>query len=210
MLSDLDPFDAALVARAQTGDAMALQALLTSVRAVVLGYSRSRLHSDAGGPEAADDVAQETCLALLGVLPGYQHQAAPFETFLHGIAAPKLADAERGSGPATVLLAELADQVEPAPNPEEQAVSSSNVRAVHDLLALLPDRTREVLLLRARGLGASAVGGRLGMTANAVRVAQHRGLARLRRLSEDSEENRELLSAHLRPAVPVMGLTAPC
>ena len=59
------------------------------------------------------------------------------------------------------------------------------------LLDRLPLRMREVLMLRAAGLSADVVGERLGMSANAVRVAQHRAGAKLRALIEESEEHRE-------------------
>jgi RNA polymerase sigma-70 factor (ECF subfamily) len=198
-VTDQDQFDPAIVARAKTGDEMALHALLAAVRPGVLRYCRSRLRSYAGGVEAADDVAQETCVAVLAALPRYQRQSAPFAAFVYAIAAHKVADAQRGFGRAAVLVDEMPDQTEPSPTPEEQAVSAAVVRATHDLLDRLPPRTRQVLLVRAGGLGADAVGQRLGMTANAVRVAQHRGVAKLRHLIEDSEEHRDLLAGFLRP-----------
>jgi RNA polymerase sigma-70 factor (ECF subfamily) len=205
-VTDHDPFDPALVARAQSGDEVALHALLSAVRPLVLRYCRSRLRSYAGGLEAADDVAQETCVAVLDVLPRYQRQGAPFAAFVYGIAAHKVADAQRGFRRSAVPVEEVPDQTEPSPTPEEQAVSAAGVRAAAELLARLPARTQQVLLLRAGGLSAEAVGQRLGMTANAVRVAQHRGVAKLRHLVEDSEEHRELFAGFLRPAPPAVEL----
>jgi RNA polymerase sigma-70 factor (ECF subfamily) len=194
-----DPFDPGVLDRARAGDPVALQVLLAAVRPLVLRYCRSRLRGYGGGLVAADDVAQDTCLAVLDVLPRYQHRDAPFSAFVYGIAAHKVADAQRGLGRAPVLVEDVPDRAEPSPTPEEQAVSAAGVRAAHDLLAQLPARARQVLLLRAAGLGADAVGQRLGMTANAVRVAQHRGVARLRVLVAGSEEHRELLAPFLRP-----------
>jgi RNA polymerase sigma factor (sigma-70 family) len=50
------------------------------------------------------------------------------------------------------------------------------------LLALLPDRQREILVLRvAIGLCAEETAHVLGITTAAVRVAQHRALVRLRK-----------------------------
>ena len=65
-------------------------------------------------------------------------------------------------------------------------------RSAMQLLNRLPDRMREVLMLRAAGLSAEQVGERVGMTANAVRVAQHRAGAKLRADLEESVEHREL------------------
>lgn len=198
---DFHQIDSELVASAQTGDPAAVDALIAAVRPPVLRYCRSRLNTYAGGLETADDVAQETCVAVLKVLPRYERQGAPFSAFVYAIAANKVADAQRGFRRSAVLVEEFPDRAEPSPTPEERVVSSASVRATNELLARLPDRTRQVLLLRASGLAADVVGARLGMTANAVRVAQHRGVVKLRQLIEDSEEHRELFDGLIRPAV---------
>jgi len=174
--------------------------LIAAVRPAVFKYCRSRLASYAGGAEAADDVAQETCVAVLQVLPRYERQGAPFAAFVYAIASNKVADAQRSFRRSAVLVDELPDQVEPSQTPEEQAISSASVQATNELLALLPERTRQVLLLRANGLAADVVGQQLGMTANAVRVAQHRGVIKLRLMIEGSEQHRELFAGLLRPA----------
>jgi len=54
----------------------------------------------------------------------------------------------------------------------------------HELLDRLPDAQREVLLLRVvAGLSAEQTAAAVGSTAGAVRLAQHRALARLRQLA---------------------------
>ena len=59
------------------------------------------------------------------------------------------------------------------------------------LLERLPPRMAQVVRLRAEGLSAEDVGEIVGLTANAVRVTQHRALARLRRLVAESADHRE-------------------
>jgi len=202
MTGDVSPqFDAALVDEAKAGDPQALQALITAIRPLVFRYCRSRLATYAGGLDAADDVAQETCVAVLKVLPRYERQGAPFAAFVYAIASNKVADAQRSFRRSAVLVDELPDQTEPSPTPEERVMSSASVQAANQLLDRLPEKTRQVLLLRAGGLSADLVGQRLGMTANAVRVAQHRGVTKLRQLIEDSDEHREIFAGLLRPAV---------
>ena len=50
-----------------------------------------------------------------------------------------------------------------------------------DLLEILPDKQREILILRVVvGLSAEETAEAVGSTAGAVRVAQHRALARLK------------------------------
>ena len=198
---DVNPqIDAALVDEAKAGDPQALQTLITAIRPLVFRYCRSRLATYAGGLDAADDVAQETCVAVLKVLPRYERQGAPFAAFVYAIASNKVADAQRSFRRSAVLVDELPDQTEPSPTPEERVMSSASVQAANELLGRLPEKTQQVLLLRAGGLSADLVGQRLGMTANAVRVAQHRGVTKLRQLIEDSDEHREIFAGLLRPA----------
>ena len=53
---------------------------------------------------------------------------------------------------------------------------------MNDLLQVLPDKQREIVLLRVVvGLSAEETAEAVGSTPGAVRVAQHRALARLRR-----------------------------
>ena len=210
MTQDAGPqFDQQLVADAQAGDPVAIDALITAIRPLVFRYCRSRLASYAGGLDAADDVAQETCVAVLRALPRYQRQGPPFVAFVYAIASNKVADAQRSFRRSAVLVDEFPDQTEPSPTPEERVLSTASVRGANELLARLPAKTRQVLLLRAGGLSADLVGQQLGMTANAVRVAQHRGVTKLRQMIEDSEEHRELFVGILKPsasAPPDLGL----
>ena len=78
-------------------------------------------------------------------------------------------------------------------------------RSAMQLLNRLPDRMREVLVLRAAGLNAEQVGEQVGMTANAVRVAQHRAGAKLRLILEGSAEQRELFELRGRLAASAVG-----
>lgn len=195
--------DHGLVADAQSGDAYALDRLISAVRPAVLKYCRSRLSTYAGGVEAADDVAQETCVAVIRVLPRYQDQGAPFAAFVYAIASNKVADAQRGFRRSAVLVEELPDQTEPSPTPEERVMAAVDVRTAHQLLNQLPARSRELLRLRAAGISAEVIGERLGMSANAVRVAQHRASQRLRNLIEESEEHRDQFATVLGSRRPL-------
>jgi len=184
--------DHELVADAQAGDPQAVETLIGAVRPAVLKYCRSRLATYSGGVDAADDVAQETCVAVLRVLPRYQDQGAPFAAFVYAIAANKVADAQRRFSRSAMLVEEFPEQTETSLTPEEQAVAAVDQRSAMQLLNRLPDRMRDVLTLRASGLNAEQVGEQVGMTANAVRVAQHRAGAKLRLILEESVEHREL------------------
>jgi RNA polymerase sigma-70 factor (ECF subfamily) len=147
-----------LVARAQAGERAALEELLARLRPGVLRYCRARLGRSAGSFGSADDVAQEVCMAVLTALPRYVDQGRPFAAFVYGIAGP-----------------------------EDTVVAAAEAAAATALLDLLPPAHRELLLLRVvAGLSAEETGAALGMSPGAVRVAQHRALARLRTLSAES------------------------
>jgi RNA polymerase sigma-70 factor (ECF subfamily) len=173
-----------LAKRAVEGDTAARDALLAHVRIVVHRYCRARLGRLPGSEQAADDVAQEVCLAVLSALPRYRDEGRPFEAFVFGIAAHKVADAQRAYGRAAVPTEDLPETADTRPGPEEHVVRRSEVATARRLLDLLPEHQRELLLLRvAVGLSAEETGAALGMTSGAVRVAQHRALARLRLLA---------------------------
>lgn len=178
-----------LARAAQLGDKADVEALLERVRLMAHRYSRARLFSYPGGQYLADDVAQDICIAVLGALPRYRDRGRPFEAFVHGVASRKVADAQRALSRHPQATDQLPDEVDDAPTPEDQVVHLSEVESASRLLELLPKNLREVMLLRvATGLTAEETGAALGMTAGAVRVAQHRALAKMRRYAEDLKE----------------------
>jgi RNA polymerase sigma-70 factor (ECF subfamily) len=181
--------DHELVAEAQAGCSLALERLIGAVRPLVLKYCRSRLATYAGGLDIADDVAQETCVAIMKVLASYRRQGtAPFTAFVYAIAAHKVADAQRSFHRSPVPVDEVPDQTETAPTPEERVIAAVDRRMANQLLDRLPVRMREVLVLRALGMSAEVIGQHLDMTANAVRVTQHRASGKLRAMIIQSDQ----------------------
>jgi RNA polymerase sigma-70 factor, ECF subfamily len=163
--------------------------LLAHVRTIVHRYCRARLGRLPGSEHAADDVAQEVCLAVLSALPRYRDEGRPFEAFVFGIAAHKVADAQRSAMRAAVPTDEMPDEPDLGPGPEDHALRNSDAALVRGLLDRLPVTQRELLILRvAVGLSAEETGNALGMSTGAVRVAQHRALARLRVLATEVAE----------------------
>ena len=174
-----------LSSRAVRGDAAATERLLKIVHRIVRRYCRARLARFPGADHTADDVAQEVCIAVLSALARYRDEGRPFEAFVYRIAANKVADAQRTFYRSAVPYAELPDGPEMSPGPEEAVERASDAQQVRDLLAHLPETLRELLVLRvAVGMSAEETGRALGMSAGAVRVAQHRAMQRLRLLVE--------------------------
>jgi RNA polymerase sigma-70 factor (ECF subfamily) len=129
----------------------------------------------------ADDVAQEVCIAVLSALPRYRDMGRPFASFVFGIASHKVADAMRSAARLAVPTEVLPDGPDEQPGPEETVVAYLEAQRARALLARLPGHLRELVILRVvTGLSAEETGNMLGMSAGAVRVAQHRALARLR------------------------------
>jgi RNA polymerase sigma-70 factor, ECF subfamily len=170
-----------LTALAAGGQPAAIEALIREIRPMVVRYCRARLGNLAGHYQVAEDVAQEVCIAVLTALPRYQDMGRPFASFVFGIASHKVADARRSAARLAIPTDELPDSPDDRPGPEEQLVASLDAQRIRALLATLPGHHRELLVLRVlTGLSAEETGAALGMSAGAVRVAQHRALARLR------------------------------
>ncbi|WP_232836033.1 sigma-70 family RNA polymerase sigma factor [Actinocorallia populi] len=179
-----------LASLAVQGDAGATEVLIGRVRPMVVRYCRARLGRVSGQYHAADDVAQEVCIAVLSALPRYRDMGRPFASFVFGIAAHKIADALRSAVRTAVPTEDLPDGPDERPGPEETVVRYLEAEQARDLLHRLPGQQRELVLLRVvAGLSAEETGNVLGMTAGAVRVAQHRALARLRAMAVAMEES---------------------
>lgn len=169
---------------AARGQPAAIDTLLRQIRPMVVRYCRARLGRISGHYHAADDVAQEVCIAVLSALPRYQDMGRPFASFVFGIASHKVADAKRSAARLAIPTEDLPDSPDDRPGPEETAVAYLEAERARALLARLPVNQRELLVLRVlSGLSAEETGHALGMSAGAVRVAQHRALARLRAIA---------------------------
>jgi RNA polymerase sigma-70 factor (ECF subfamily) len=172
-----------LASRAVAGDRRATEDLIGAVHRLVHRYCRARLSRFPGAEHAADDVAQEVCIAVLSALPRYRDEGRPFEAFVYRIAAHKVADMQRTACRSAQPQAELPDVIDLSDGPETLALRASDAREARSLLDRLPETLRELVVLRvAVGMSAEETGRALGMSAGAVRVAQHRAVQRLRAL----------------------------
>jgi RNA polymerase sigma-70 factor (ECF subfamily) len=173
---------AVIVGAAVVGDRAATERLLGYVRPLVVRYCRARVGRQERSFASADDVAQEVCLAVLTALSSYRDQGRPFLAFVYGIAAHKVADAHRAAARNRAEpVAEVPDEPELDAGPEQRAMRVEMTSQMADLLQVLPAKQREILVLRVVvGLSAEETADAVGSTPGAVRVAQHRALARLR------------------------------
>jgi RNA polymerase sigma-70 factor, ECF subfamily len=171
-----------LAAAASGGDRPALNRVLAIIRPLIVRYCRARVGTQERSFAAADDVAQEVCVAVLTALPRYRDQGRPFVTFVYGIARHKVADAHRVAARNRCdPVAELPEELDPQDGPEQQAINGMMSARMGQLLNALSASQREVVVLRVVvGLSTEETAAAVGSTPGAVRVAQHRALAKLR------------------------------
>ena len=172
---------ATLVDRAKAGDRAATDRLVAQLRPRVFRYVLARVLD----PHLADDVTQEVTVTMLTALPRHEDRGSPFTAWVFGIAANKVSESRRTASRRHESVAnQVPDGHADARFEPETAVLRMETSAyVAGLLAQLPDAQAEIVRLRvAAGLSADETAAVLGMSAGAVRVAQHRALARLREL----------------------------
>jgi RNA polymerase sigma-70 factor (ECF subfamily) len=176
---------AELVEAAKAGDRAATELLVGNLRPRVYRYVLARVLD----PYLADDVTQEVTVTMLTALPRHVDQGRPFTAWVFGIAANKISESRRSASRRHETVgAQTPDwAADGALEPETAVLRMETSGYVAGLLAQLPDSHAEILRLRvAAGLSADETAAVLGMTAGAVRVAQHRALGRLRALAAGS------------------------
>jgi RNA polymerase sigma-70 factor (ECF subfamily) len=164
----------ALLQRATAGDRQAVGDVIGLVRPLIERYCRARLGTLGRPDVVVDDVIQEVCLAVLTASPTLRGRDQPFLAFVYGIASRKVVEAYRDAARSPSI------PVADVPDPTD--------RLAH-LLDTLPTGQREILVLRIlAGMSAEETAEAVGTTPGAVRVAQHRALAHLRRGNADVVE----------------------
>jgi len=155
--------------------------VLAAVRPLVVRYCRDRQGTWDSASDA-DDIVQDVCLALVKALPG-QLAKRPLSKVVRGIArhevdAARKAAERRKDEP----VAEIPDEADASPDPEDQALRHELTERMAQLLQAIPERQREIVVLRVVvGLTAEETAALVGSTPGAVRVAQHRALGHLRK-----------------------------
>ena len=143
----------------------------------------------AGGDRAAMQRIMVIIHPMAMSVGNYVDRGRPFLAFVYGIASNKVADAHRA------LSREMSNPTEDVPEtalehdtPEEYALVSDGSNRVRLLLDSLSEKAREVIILRVFvGLSAEETAEIVGSTPGAVRVAQHRALASLRKNLDGQE-----------------------
>jgi RNA polymerase sigma-70 factor (ECF subfamily) len=147
---------------------------------------RRRTNSSTRYP-TPEDLAQEISLAVARAIPAYQDRGKPFMAFVYRIAANKIVDARRSqSRDLSVPTDEVPDHEPESDTPETLAIIDSASNEVAELLDHLSEKARRIVTLRVfGGYSAEETAAIVGSTAGAVRVAQFRGLAKMREILEE-------------------------
>ncbi|MDR7328587.1 sigma-70 family RNA polymerase sigma factor [Corynebacterium guangdongense] len=184
MSDSIDDELAVLVPDAKRGDRRALQGIIRVIYPPVLRYARARIGG--GKSPTPEDVAQEVCLAVSQSIDKYVDKGKPFMAYVYGIAFNKVADAHRAMArDQSAPTEEVPDSVDEQNTPEESVLVMDGSNRARALLDSLSEKAREILILRIYvGLSAEETARMVSSTPGAVRVAQHRALASLRKTLE--------------------------
>lgn len=173
-----DADDAALAARARSGDRRAFTALLRRHDPTMrrLAY---RLLAD---PAAMDDALQEAYVKAYTALPGYRDDAR-FGTWLYRITYNACVDEIRRRGRRPAPAAEPLDGPSPAAGPERVVTAAETLERT---LASLPaDQRATVVLVDGEGFDHRAAAQILGVAPGTVASRLSRARTALRRLTEE-------------------------
>ncbi len=182
-----------LVMRAVAGDLSARDELIREIRPIIVDYCRSRLGGSEPAIGSADDIAQETCIAIMRALPRYEPKGIPFRHFMFTVAERRFIDTYRSiERNKSEPVAEVPDvQANNVAEPMQHILDAERGELLSELLQTLPPKQRELLTLRVvNGLTSQEAADIVGSTPQAVRVAQHRIIKRLR--DEIASKGREL------------------
>lgn len=149
-------------------------------------------HRQLGDADLAADAMSQTFVKVLGSVRTFQpHPEQPGKTFrawLFRIATNVVIDHRRKDRPAVSIDADDDGPLhypDPAPLPEALAIAADDTRAVRLAVQALPERQRLIVELRLADLSGVEIATAMGMPISAVKSAQFRAFANLRRLLAD-------------------------
>jgi RNA polymerase sigma-70 factor (ECF subfamily) len=164
------------------GDAAAHKVLLTRLSAHLRAYFNARLARIGMAPADAEDLVQETLIALHTRRHTYD-RSQPFTPWVYAIARYRLVDYLRRSKRSTTdVPIEEAEEVLTDDDP-------SSVESTLDLAQLMarlsPKARQAIQFVKLDGLSVSEAAARSGMSQSAVKVSVHRGLRALSRFATE-------------------------
>jgi RNA polymerase sigma-70 factor (ECF subfamily) len=170
-----EPSDEALVAAARR-DRQAFSPLYERYAARVYRYARART----GSETIAEDILSETMLGALESLDRYDPRRGSFASWLFTIATRRIIDRQRRDIRFRDLLARAWEPDATEDDALTTLVRHDDVTRLRALLTKLPERDRELILLRySAELTSAEIGAVTGTSAGAARIRLMRLLDRL-------------------------------
>ncbi|TWA97240.1 sigma-70 family RNA polymerase sigma factor [Bradyrhizobium stylosanthis] len=166
----------ALMIASQRGDAAAYRVLLSKLVPRLRGYYKRRLTGVGRSADEAEDLLQETLLAVHLKRHTYDPEAL-FTPWLQAIARYKLIDHLR-STKASRMDVPIEDHLELSATDDHAAAEGTH--DMTSLLARLPLKTRQAIeAVKLEGKSVAETAERYGMSESNVKVSIHRGLKAL-------------------------------
>lgn len=174
------PTDEALLERMREGDEDAFSSLYSRWQRAIYRFALQM----SGSPAIAEDVTQETFLALIRDSSGYRASRGSFGSYLYGIARHMLLRViEREKSQALCggdELDRIADTVSSGSNPHQEALRNQRVQRLWAAVLTLPVHYREVVVMcELHELDYAEAAESLGCSIGTVRSRLHRGRALL-------------------------------
>jgi RNA polymerase sigma-70 factor, ECF subfamily len=168
----------ALMIASRSGDAAAYRNLLEKLSAQLRGYFKAKLNRVNRGAVEAEDLVQETLLAVHTRSHTYDPSQL-LTPWVYAIARYKLVDYLRRTRMSSkdVPVAET-DELS-APNDHGQVESNLDLDRLLDELS--PKQRNAIQCVKLDGLSVSEAATRCGMSESAIKVSVHRGLKALAR-----------------------------
>jgi len=176
--------DSTVIERAKNGDPAALEEVLAQVAPAVRRFGMRMCKN----PDDADDVLQDTLLAIATHLPEFEGRSS-LSSWVFTLVRSACARKRRGlkNRPPVADDVERADE---ASGPEALAARHEIGAALSRALDALPDEQREVILLRdVEGLTAIEAAGAIGVSVDALKSRLHRARGALRSALEPLREH---------------------
>jgi len=178
----------ALMLAGLDGDASAHVALLKRLSPRLRAYFKNQLQRIGRGPVEAEDLTQETLIAVHTRRHMYARTQL-FTPWVQAIARYKLVDYLRRTkiSARDMPIDEVQEELS-----EEEPVGTDSRLDVESLLVQLPVKMRRAIeLVRLKGLTTTEAAAASGMSQSAIKVSVHRGVKALARLVKREGVGRE-------------------
>src|SRR5215831_19416176 len=181
-ISSEEPELRALMLESLDGDGASHKSLLKKLSAYLRAYFKGQLARIGRSPADAEDLVQETVIALHTRRHTYD-RSQPFTPWVYAIARYRLVDYLRRSKRSTTDVP-IEEAGEVLADDDPSSVESSLDLA--ELMARLSPKARQAIqFVKLDGLSVSEAAALSGMSPSAVKVSVHRGLRALSRFATE-------------------------